>query len=197
MRGTVGSDRWTAYGIIDLFRRQVCWAHLKRDFQKWVDFGGPAAAMGQAGLVAVPRVFEAWGRFREGVLDRPGLQAVLGPVSHDLQAALEAGLSCPNRKAGRFCRNVLAVYPALWTFARVEGVEPTNNRAERTLRPAVIWRKISFGNQSEGGCRFTERILTTVQTLRLQNRQVVSYLREAVAAHRAGQPAPVLLPVGA
>jgi transposase len=197
VRGTVGSDRWTAYGIIDLFRRQVCWAHLKRDFQKWVDFGGPAAAMGQAGLEAVKEVFEAWGRFREGVLDRPGLQAALGPVSHDLQAALEAGLSCPNRKVGRFCRNVLAVYPALWTFARVEGVEPTNNRAERTLRPAVMWRKISFGNHSEGGCRFAERILTTVQTLRLQNRHVLSYLRDAVAARRVGQPAPTLVPAGA
>ena len=197
IRGTVGSDRWTAYSIIDLFCRQVCWAHLKRDFQKWVDWGGPAAGIGNAGLEAVGRLFGLWRDFRAGVLDRPGLQAALGPVSHDLQAALQTGLTSPNRKAGRFCGKVLAVYPALWTFARVEGVEPTNNRAERTLRLAVLWRKISFGNQSEDGCRFAERILTTVQTLRLQNRQVVSYLREAVAAHRAGQPAPVLLPVGA
>jgi transposase len=130
-------------------------------------------------------------------LDRPGLQAALEPVIQDLHAALEAGLSCPNKKTVRFCRNVLAVYPALWTFARVEGVEPTNNRAERTLRLAVIWRKISFGNHSEGGCRFVERILTTVQTLQLQHRQVLAYLREAVAAHRAGQPAPTLVAVEA
>ena len=110
---------------------------------------------------------------------------------------MEAGLVCPNKKAARFCRNLLDIYPALWTFARVEGVEPTNNLAERTLRLAVIWRKISFGNHSEGGCRFVERILTTVQTLRLQNRQVLAYLREAVAAHRAGQPAPILVAEGA
>jgi len=85
----------------------------------------------------------------------------------DLCAALEAGLSCPVKKAARFCRNVLDVYPALWTFVRVENLEPTNNIAERTLRIGVIWRKISFGNHSQGGCRFVERILTTVQTLRL------------------------------
>lgn len=193
VRGTVGSDRWTAYRIIDLFARQLCWAHLKRDFQKWVDFGGPAAQIGQAGLEAVRKLFVAWRDFREGVLDRPGLLAALEPVSQDLHAALEAGLSCPNKKAGRFCRNVLEVYPALWTFSRVEGVEPTNNVAERTLRIGVIWRKISFGNHSQGGCRFVERILTTVQTLHLQNRQVLAYLRDAVAAHRAGQPAPALV----
>ena len=158
-----------------------------------MDFGGPAAPIGQAGLEAVRKLFAAWRDFREGVLDRPGLRAALEPVSQDLHAALEAGVSCPNKKAGRFCRNVLDVYPALWTFARVEGVEPTNNRAERTLRPAVIWRKISFGNHSQGGCRFVERILTTVQTLQLQNRQVLAYLRDAVTAHRADQPAPALV----
>lgn len=197
VHGTVGSDRWTAYGIIDLFHRQVCWAHLKRDFQKWVDWGRESLPIGRAGLEAVQQLFAVWRDFRAGVLDRPGLAAALEPVSQNLHAALEAGLSCPNKKAARFCRNVLGVYPALWTFARVAGVEPTNNVAERTLRLAVIWRKISFGNHSEGGCRFVERILTTVQTLRLQNRQVLAYLRDAVVAHRAGRPAPVLVSIGA
>ena len=196
IRGTVGSDRWTAYGSISLSARQVCWAHLKRDFQKWVDWGRPTTGLGQAGLAAVRQLFAAWRDFREGVLDRPGLQAALEPVSQDLQAALAAGLSGENPKAARFCRNLLAVYPALWTFARVQGVEPTNNLAERTLRPAVLWRKISFGNHSQAGCRFTERILTAVQTLRLQNRQVLAYLGDAVAAHRAGQPAPILVATG-
>jgi transposase len=197
VRGTVGSDRWTAYGMIDLLHRQVCWAHLKRDFQKWVDWGGESRVIGQAGLEAIRQLFGRWRDFRAGALDRPGLQAALEPVGRDLRAALAAGLSCPNKKAARFCRNVLVVYPALWTFARVEGVEPTNNVAERTLRPAVLWRKLSFGNHSAGGCRFVERILTTVQTLRLQQRQVLAYLRDAVATHRAGQPAPPLVATGA
>ncbi|MGB9625664.1 MAG: IS66 family transposase [Phycisphaerae bacterium] len=124
------------------------------------------------------------------------MQAALGPVCIELHEALEAGLSCPVPKAARFCRNLLEVYPSVWTFARAEGVEPTNNRAERTLRPAVLWRKISFGNHSEAGCRFAERILTTVPTLRLQERHVLAYLREALIAHRAGQPASVLFPAG-
>ena len=196
-RGTVGSDRWGAYGIIGLFNRQVCWAHLKRDFQKWVDWGRESAKIGREGLEAVRRLFAVWRDYKQGVLDRPALAAALEPVSWNLHAALEAGLSCSNKKAARFCRNVLSVYPALWTFVRVSGVEPTNNLAERTLRPAVLWRKVSFGNHSQAGCRFAERILTTVQTLRLQSRQTLGYLRDAVAARRLGLPAPILVATGA
>ena len=193
VQGTVGSDRWSVYGSLDRSARQVCWAHLKRDFQKWVDWGRETSGIGQAGLEAVRRLFAAWRDFRAGVWDRPGLQAALEPVRQDLHATLEAGRSCANKKAAKFCRNLLDLYPALWTFARVEGVEPTNNLAERTLRPAVIWRKISFGNHSPEGCRFVERILTTVQTLQLQHRPVLAYLRDAVAAHRTRQPAPTLV----
>jgi len=82
----------------------------------------------------------------------------------------------------------------LWTFADVAGVEPTNNHAERCLRPAVMWRKRSFGNHSEDGCRFTERLLTAVQTLRLQKRPVLEYLKSAVLNHRMGKNVPSLLP---
>ena len=86
--------------------------------------------------------------------------------------------------------------PALWTFVRAEGVEPTNNAAERALRPAVLWRRRSFGCHSEEGCRFVERMLTVVQTLRLQERQVIDYLAAAITAHRQGLPTPKLLPSG-
>jgi transposase len=197
IKGIVGSDRWGVYGRIDLASRQLCWAHLKRDFQKWVDRSPQTAWIGQIGLEAVGRLFAIWRRFRQGVLDRPGMQAALEPVRQDLHAALKNGVQDADKSVARFCRNLVAVYPALWTFAQVEGVEPTNNLAERTLRPAVIWRKISFGNHSEDGCRFVERILTTIQTLRLQGRHVLHYLRDAIAAHRADQPCPVLVPDGA
>jgi transposase len=193
IQGIVGSDRWSVYNKVALHLRQICWAHLKRDFQKCHDRGGAAVAIGQAGLKAVEDVFQLWWDFRQRRLERAALQAGLGPVIQDLQEALEHGRTCADAKVATFCTNVLALYPALWLFATVEGIEPTNNHIERMLRPGVLWRKNAFGNHSEAGCRFTERILTVVQTLRLQKRHVVDYLHQALVAHRSGQPAPKLL----
>jgi transposase len=167
--------------------------HLKRDFQKCVDRGGSAVAIGQAGLKAVEDVFRLWRDFRQRQVSRADLQTGLESVIQELQEALEQGRTCADPKVATFCTNVLALYPALWLFATVEGVEPTNNHIERLLRPGVLWRKNAFGNHSEAGCRFAERILTVVQTLRLQKRQVVDYLHQALVAHRSGQPAPKLL----
>ena len=150
----------------------------------------------RSGGEAVRRIFGLWRDFREKRMDRSALQAALLPVPEELRAALETGASCDDIRVRRFCRNVLAVYPALWTFARVEGVEPTNNHAERTLRRAVIWRKVSFGNHSEAGCRFVERILTVVRTLRMQERPVLDYLRQAILAHRSAGTTPVLCAIG-
>jgi transposase len=194
--GILCTDRWGAYNSVALAMRQLCWAHLTRDFQKWLDRGGEGLAVGRAGLEAVKQIFALWRDFRLGRIDRPGLRARLEPVCSELHAALETGSHCADKRVRRFCRNILEVYPALWTFARAEGVEPTNNHAERTLRLAVIWRKICFGNHSEAGCRFTERILTVVQTLRLQKRNVMSYLEQTFTASRAGQASPALIPTG-
>ena len=193
IRGIVGSDRWSAYNKLALHLRQICWAHLKRDFQKCVDRGGAAVVIGQAGLKAVDDLFRLWWDFRQRRVSRAELQTGLEPVIQNLQAALEQGRDCGDAKAATFCSNVLALYPALWLFATVEGVEPTNNHIERLLRPGVLWRKNAFGNHSDAGCRFTERMLTVVQTLQLQERQVVDYLHQALVAHRSGQPAPKLL----
>jgi len=197
IQGVVGSDRLSVYNQVTLSLRQVCWSHLKRDFQKWVDRGGEAGLkVGQAGLETVRQLFALWRDFREKRIDRSALQTALIPVQDQLRAALQAGEASDDAPVHRFCRNILAVDPALWTFARVEGVEPTNNHAERTLRRAVIWRKVSFGNHSEAGCRFTERILTVVQTLRMQHRPVLDHLRQAITAHRAATPLPALCPTG-
>ena len=107
---------------------------------------------------------------------------------------LQRGTQCGCAPTATFCTNLLALEPALWTFVRVAGVEPTNNAAERALRPAVLWRRRSFGCHSAAGCRFAERMLTVVQTLRPQQREVIDYLTDAIAAHRKGLPAPKLLP---
>jgi transposase len=194
IHGIVCSDRWGVYQRIAVECRQLCWAHLKRDFQKCVDRGGAAVVIGNGGLAVVQALFERWHRFRGGGLDRQSWQVQMAPVQQDLRALLERGCVCTDSKVATFCRNVLAVEAALWTFVRVEGVEPTNNRAERLQRMAVLWRKNAFGSRSEGGCRFVERMRTVVQTLRLQERPVLAYLQQAVVAHRAGLPAPKLLP---
>jgi len=191
--GIVGSDRWSAYSKLPLNQRQICWAHLKRDFQKLIDRGGPAEALGRVGLEVVECLFADWWAFRRGELDRPGLQARLDPMARELRGILEQGCSCADSKAATFCAHILALYPALWLFAAIEGVEPTNNHAERILRLGVLWRKNAFGSHSAAGCRFVERMLTVVQTLRLQKRPVLDYLHRAIVAHRAGLPAPQLL----
>ena len=114
-------------------------------------------------------------------------------MARELQGALERGRSCADAKAATFCANLLALYPALWLFAALEGVEPTNNHAERIQRRAVLWRRRSFGCHSAAGCRFVERILTVVQTLRLQERAVLAFLTESIRAHRAGLQSPRLI----
>ena len=105
---------------------------------------------------------------------------------------LRKGLACAERKTARFCANVLRFEEALWTFVRKEGVEPTNNHAERTIRTLVLWRKISFGCHSEKGFRFVERVLTVTQTLKLQGRPVFQFLCDAMTALRNGTTAPSL-----
>jgi transposase len=193
MKGILGSDRWSAYARWKLGRRQLCWAHLKRDFQKLVDRGGEARDIGDTGLDTVAIVFDLWHAFRGGGLSRAQLQRRIAPVRQTLREWLEEGCAGSDAPAAAFCSNVLAVEPALWTFVRREGVEPTNNHIERLLRSGVLWRKNAFGCHSDAGCRFVERILTVVQTLRLQKRPVLEFLYQSLLAHRQGQKAPLLL----
>jgi transposase len=197
IQGILCSDRWSVYERVPPKRRQVCWAHLKRDFQKVLDGGGPSAFVGRRGGVLVKKVFAAWHAFREGQTTRAQLKDQLAPLMNRMQRLLlEGAILGEDARVATFCENLLALEPALWTFAEVEGVEPTNNFMERLLRRAVLWRKRSFGSWSAAGCRFVERILTVVQTRRLQGERVLDYLYEALVAHRSGQPCPKLLPEG-
>ncbi len=197
IQGILCSDRWGVYDKVPAARRQICWAHLKRDFQKIVDRGGPSAFVGQEGRKIVKKVFAAWQAFQEGNSTRVQLEAKLAPVMNRLnRVLLEGAILGDDKTVAAFCENVLALEAALWTFVRVEGVEPTNNFMERLLRLAVLWRRRCFGCASEAGCRFVERILTVVQTRKLQGKNVLDYLYNALRAHRAGQPCPKLLPQG-
>ena len=196
IEGILCSDRWHVYNQVPAARRQICWAHLKRDFQKIIDRGGPSEAVGRKGRALVKKVFAAWHRLREGEVTRERLQAALAPIERRMSRVLVEGFCGDDPSVEAFCDNLLRIEDALWTFVRTADVEPTNNHRERLLRRAVLWRKRSFGSWSVAGCRFVERILTVVQTRRLQSQSVLSYLHEALVAHRAGQPGPRLLPQG-
>jgi transposase len=191
--GILCSDRWSVYKRVPAARRQICWAHLKRDFQKIIDGGGVSAFVGRRGRRLVKKVFAAWHEFQDGQCTRAQLQEKLAPVMRSVNLVLIEGWLGADKTVAKFCGNLLELESALWTFATTDGVEPTNNFMERLLRRAVLWRKRSFGCWSEPGCRFVERILTVVQTRRLQGKNVLDYLHDAVVAHRAGKPCPQLL----
>jgi transposase len=194
--GVVGSDRWSAYSRFPAERRALCHAHLKRDFQALADRGGDAEPIGRWGLAESERLFALWHRFRAGACDRPELQRRLIPLQARLGRLLRRGQKTADGKAAGLCRQLQKWWRALWTFAGVDGVEPTNNVAERALRPAVLWRKGSFGSDSAAGCRFAERLLTVVATCRQQGRALVDFLVAASQAALQGTAAPSLLPAG-
>jgi transposase len=192
IKGIISSDRFSVYGQLKLGLRQLCWAHLKRDFQKLVDLGGRGKEYGELGLLAVKILFCEWHLFRGGG-SRKAMQWELEALRDWVRTWLSKGARCRDAKAAALCGNLLEVEPALWTFLYKKGVEPTNNHIERLLRPGVLWRKNAFGSHSEGGCRFVERMLTVVQTLRLQKRAVLEFLYQSLDAHRSAQQAPSLL----
>jgi transposase len=197
-RGIVTSDRFSGYAWLPVPWRQVCWAHLKRDFQALVDRGGTAAAIGEAALAIEREVFALWHRFRQGELDRAALRRELDPLQARLWRVFADGVASDDAKAAALCWELGSrLWPSLWSFARYEGVEPTNNAAERALRPAVLWRKGSFGCHSPAGSRFAERMLTVTATCRQQGRDLVEFLVQANRAARLGTPPPSLLPAHA
>ena len=193
IHGILHSDRWHVYRQVPDERRQLCWAHLKRDFQKVVDCGGPSAFVGRRGLRIVKEVFAAWHRFQDGKVTRRQLQVMLEPLQRRLGKTLVEGGLGDDARVAKFCENLLTLESALWTFAACDGVEPTNNHMERLLRRAVLWRRRSFGCNSETGCRFVERILTIVQTCRLHGKNTLEYLCNAVQRHRTGLSCPRVL----
>lgn len=193
--GIVGSDRYSAYRYLPLAQRQLCWAHLIREFRKIAAYNHHQRPFGERLLEITTRIFAAWYRFHDGAIDRPTLLVELAPLQTELEDALEDGLDPPHAVvAGALCGNLLDSWPALWTFAHIDGVEPTNNAAERALRPAVLWRKGSFGTQSDDGSRFVERIMTVVASCKQQGRSLLDFLVAAVTADRLGLPPPSLLP---
>jgi transposase len=192
-QGIVTSDRWWAYGHLPAGRRQICWAHLMRDFQAHAEGLAAERDFGQAGLAICAELFWAWEIYQH-TGERRELQRRVRLLRRQLKPILRryAGKAPRHKYTRGMARNLLKAWPALWTFADRRGVEPTNNHAERALRGAVIYRKLSLGSQSERGERRIERLLSASTTCRLQRRSLFEYLADLLAAHARDDPVPLL-----
>ena len=188
--GIVSSDRWCTYQACS--KRQLCWAHLIRNWRKLGLRGGKAAEFAAEGEAICDRVFERWRRYQEGDLAREEWRCEMSAIQDSFKRLVEDGAESINQKVASACRNLLKLWPSLWTFVD-EPVEPTNNAAERALRKAVLWRKNCFGNQSESGLRFAERILSVGATCQQQKIHPLDFVARSIAALREGSPAPKIL----
>jgi transposase len=196
-RGILVCDRWASYNWIDAACRQMCWSHLKRDFKSFLDYGPEAKWLGEQLLAERKKLFRLWNRVRDGTMTRTEFQLACRPIRRRIEARLEEGAGLSSAKVSGMCREILKQRAALFTFIDFEGVEPTNNAAERAIRFAVLMRKGCFGSDSARGARFIERFLTVRGTLRLQKRDLYEYLKAACTAALHGLPAPSLLPKSA
>ena len=189
----VTSDRWWAYGHLPLKRRQICWAHLRRDFKAHAEGLAAEKAFGEAGLRICEELFWSWEIFQH-TGDRRELKRRVRALRRELKPILRsyAGKAPRYQYTRGMARNLLKVWPALWTFADHKCTEPTNNHAERALRGSVIYRKLSLGTQSDDGERRIERLLSVHTTCRLQRRPLHDYLVDALSAHSRGDPVPLL-----
>jgi transposase len=204
-RGILCCDRWVVYLTYHSGRMQLCWAHLKRNILGIADYARSPSARQfcRDALAIVARLFRLWYRFRGDLRDRRGNPQPLDrrqliekslPLQKKLFALAEAHLDDADREVRNLATALFIHFERLFTFLEEDGVEPTNNIAERILRTAVQWRKISFGNRSRDGEIATARLLTVTQTCKRQQRHVLGYLTEAVRCHRCHTAAPSLLP---
>ena len=190
--GIVVCDRAKMYWCAG--RLQWCWAHLKRDFQAWIDHpDGVVNRLGHDLMRETRKLFALWAKCRDGTLSRAEFESRMEPIRESVNALLLRGACSGKSGVSGSCRELWGHRECLWRFVDMAGVEPTNNASERALRPAVIWRKLSFGTQSVSGSRFVETLLSVVETCRQRKSSAIAFVRQAVKAYFAKQTAPSLL----
>jgi transposase len=194
LRGFLVTDRGSQFGFWVMERRQICWAHLIRKFVAYSERKDEGAAIGVSLLLISQSMLSAWHQVRDGTLTRGRYQVMAENAQVAMEELLARGVALRLRGLSGSCENILAHKEALFRFAFVRDLEPTNNRAERALRAFVMWRKTSYGSQSERGCAFAQRLMTVVETLRQQKRPVFAFLVDACRAAQRGTPTPSLLP---
>jgi transposase len=191
------TDRWSAYSWYPSWRRQVGWAHLLREIAAMGERDGRSRERGEALRAQARQMFYWWHRGCEGTLVHASFARYRWPLRREVERWLAAGQTCGVPKTEGTCRDILKRRQALGTCVRHEGVESTNNAAERAIRPGGLWRQGSFGTQSADGSRVVETMMTVVATLKQQHRQVLTYVTAACAAALRGEAAPSLLPIPA
>jgi transposase len=192
LRGILVSDRAKALGFWSMEHRQICWAHLLRQFVSFSERDGRAGRFGRDLLNYTGLLFEYWHAYQDGKLDRPTLRAWMTPVRAQMEALLAQAAAAGIDRLSGSCADILAHGHALWTFLDHDQVEPTNNHAERELRAFVLWRKRSFGTRSERGNRFAERIMTIAHTARKQSKDVLAFLTASCTAYQTDTEPPSL-----
>jgi transposase len=192
LKGILVSDRATSLTFWAMERRQICWAHLIRKFVSFSERDGPAGAFGRQLLDYAGIVFDYWHDYKAGKLRREQLIAWMAPVKKQVRELLDKAVAAGIAQVSGACTDILEHEPALWTFVETDGVEPTNNHAEREIRAFVLWRKRSFGTQSARGNVFAANLMTVAHTARKQKRNVLALLTACCKAQREGAPAPSL-----
>ena len=189
--GTLTTDRHGAYNEHE-GPKQSCLAHIDRHFEKMSERPGIDGSFGRLLEGQLDLIFGLWDEFKRGTFPRPILQEKASEHVENIKAALIfTAREAKNSKSAALAHDLLGRFSTLWTFLFIEGVEPTNNLAERGLRPAVIFRKLSGGNQSDWGARFTESLMTVVCTLKQNAMNTFTFLTEMFAAHQTARSPPV------
>jgi transposase len=196
LEGILVSDRATALTFWAMDRRQICWAHLLRQFVAFSERDGPAGAIGRDLLGYTGILFEYWHDYKDGKLTESQFRSWMVPLRTQVESVLTRAVAAKIPRLSGSCADMLEHKPALWTFIDHAGVEPTNNHAERELRAFVLWRKKSFGSQSERGNRFAERLMTVAHTARKQGKNVLDFLTACCEAKQAKAASPSLFGSG-
>lgn len=189
--GVITTDRFGVYNHLPLARRQICWAHLARDFRAQAEKPGRVGTIATRLVETTSRMFIAYKHHRS---DREALAAALAPVRAALDDDLDQLARCgEDSAAAEFALNLIILDNALWTFVTNTAVEPTNNAVERALRPIVIHRKTSYGTQTTHGSSVYETLQSVIQTLRQQHHDVYAWLRDALTAAHHSRPLPAII----
>jgi transposase len=194
-RYIVTSDRYAAYNYFDSDKRQLCWSHIKRDFTKLSEKEDKICArIGKNLLESEAKLFDVWHEFKKSKINRGELIWQCKPIRQRIGELLEQGsYTDPILKVSRFCRNLLESFTSLWTFLYIENVEPTNNHAERCVRPAVTWRKKYFGTRSDYGSEFVARTMSIRMTTQLQSKNAFQFICQTIQNYFSKTKAPSLI----